>query len=96
MSNPNVPPFAPKGVIWSLQPPLGLSASIDKAVREAVAELPKGANGALIGVATERGANLVVAQRLGDHIQVAAWVGKSGWDSSGPAFEAGASIKAVW
>ena len=85
----------PKGVAWSLDPPSGLSASIDKAVREAVATLPKGAHGALIGVATERGANLVVAQRLGDHVQVAAWVGKSGWDS-GPGFEVGTAIKAVW
>ncbi len=94
--NPNIPtaPASP-GVVWSVSPPSGLSASIDSAVRKAVSELPKGANGALIGVATERGANLVVVQRLGKRVQVAAWVGKSGWDS-GARWEAGATVQSVW
>lgn len=75
-------PILPPGVVHSLTPPAGLSESIAKAVADAVAAIPAGKNGALIGVVTERGTNLVLAGRSQDGaIQAQAWIGKSGWDT---------------
>lgn len=74
-------PAAP-GVVYSLPPPAGISASLEAAVARAVAAIPPDRTGALIGVATQRGMNLVVAARdaSGD-LRAQAWIGKSGWDT---------------
>lgn len=82
------------GVVWTVPPPSGLSASISKAVAEAAAQIPPGMSGGLVAVATDKGVNLAVVQRFGQHAEVTAWVGKSGWSSNGA--EVGAQIKAVW
>lgn len=86
--------MGPGGVVWSTQPPPGLSASIAKAVSDAAAQIPPGMSGGLIVVATERGANLAVVHRFGSTVEVTGWIGKSGWTSKGA--EVGAQIKAVW
>lgn len=86
-------PLAP-GVVWSVQPPTGLSASIAKAVSDAAAQIPAGMSGGLVAVATDKGVNLAVVQRFGHKVEVMGWIGKSGWSSKGA--EVGAQIKAVW
>lgn len=82
------------GVVWSVQPPSGLSASIAKAVTDAAAQIPPGMSGGLVAVATEKGVNLAVVHRFGQKVEVMGWIGKSGWSSKGT--EIGAQVKAVW
>ena len=69
-----------------------IASSLKSRVHEALAEIPEGKQGALVGIATETGVNLVVAHRAGDRWMVAAWVGKE-W--SGPT-SAGAFVKTTW
>lgn len=85
-------PVAP-GVAYTLGPPPGVAASITKAVQDAIAQVPADRSGAILGVATERGMNLVIAQRVNSHLQVTAWVGKSGWDQP---TTGGAAVRVVW
>lgn len=82
------------GVVWSPTPPSGLSQSIARAVERVATTIPEGKSGGLVAIATERGANLAFVHRLGEFVQVTAWVGKSGWDSSG--VEVGAEMLLVW
>lgn len=94
----SVPVLLPPGVVYSLSPPSGLSDSIAKAVAQAVAAIPPDKTGALIGVVTERGTNLVLVGRsAGGAVQAQAWVGKSGWDTPiREGWEFGAQIAAVF
>lgn len=73
-------------------PPGPIASSLKSHVYAALAEIPDGKQGALVGVATESGVNLVVAHRVDDRWTVAAWVGKT-WDKP---VEAGAYVKASW
>lgn len=78
----SVPVLLPPGVVYSLTPPAGLSESISRAVSQAIAAIPPDKHGALVGVVTERGTNLVLVGRsTGGSLQAQAWVGKSGWDT---------------
>jgi hypothetical protein len=79
-----------KGVVEV--PLVAISASIERHVQRALAEVPAGKNGALVAVATEGGVNLAVAHRAGDDWTVAAWIGK---DWRGPV-EGGAYVKRTW
>lgn len=80
-----------KGVAFNA-PPEDLVPSIRASLDKAIATLPPGANGALVGIATERGVNAAVVAK-GDHgWQVSAWIGKT-W--SGPV-EAGARVMKTW
>lgn len=87
MTTPPTPPtpvpasLLPPGVVYSLAPPVGLSDQLARAVERAVAAIPPDRHGAVIGVLTERGTNLVLAGRAADgRLQAQAWIGKSGWD----------------
>lgn len=93
-----VPPSRlPPGVVYSLTPPPGLSDQLARAVERAVAAIPPDRSGAVIGVLTERGTNLVLAGRAADgRLQAQAWVGKSGWDQPRQGWEAGAQIAWVF
>lgn len=88
----------PKGVVYTTAPPPGLSASIEAAVARAIAAIPADKSVALIGVATEKGANLVIAGRTaGGALSGQVWVGKSGWDRPiREGIEVGAQVVAVF
>ena len=86
------------GVVHSIGPlppvPAGPIASMLKQqVHAALAEIPEGKQGALVGIATEHGVNLAVAHRSKDGRWVtAAWIGK---DWQGP-IRGGVEVRAVW
>jgi hypothetical protein len=71
---PGVP--SDKGVAMNV-PPASLLDAMTKEVKDAVATLPDGARGALVGVATTKGVNLAVVSKLNGHVDVTAWIGKS-------------------
>lgn len=74
-------PIAPlKGVTIVHQPEVSIAASIQNAVKKTLGDLPADAKGAIVGVATTKGLNIAVAYKLEKGWDVAAWVGKSGWD----------------
>jgi hypothetical protein len=83
-------PFYGPGVVVTA--PALISASIQKAVAEVLATVPDDKHAAILGVATRDGVNLVFAARVGDHLEVAAWVG-SAWHAP---VDAGVEIKAVF
>lgn len=68
------------GVAVVHQPEVSIAQSIQTAVKKSLGELPPDAKGAIVGVATARGVNIAVAYKLDKGWDVAAWVGKSGWD----------------
>lgn len=74
-------PVAPLGgVAVVTQPNISISASIRDAVARELGALPPDAKGAIVAVATTRGVNLAFAYKLDAGWNVAAYVGKSGWD----------------
>jgi hypothetical protein len=81
MTEPSeIPPLIPPSVVYTVDPPKGLSASIAEAVARAMVTIPPDKTFALMAVATEKGGNLVIAAKSpGGRFQVQAWVGKSGW-----------------
>lgn len=79
-SSPRSPVAPLGGVAIVTQPNVSIAASIQSAVRQTLGELPEDAKGAIVGVATKRGVNIAVAYKLDKGWDVAAWVGKSGWD----------------
>lgn len=83
-----------KGVAFNT-PPEHLIPSIRESIDRAVATLPAGASGALVGVATPRGANAAIVARTASGWQVAAWVGKT-WESSKKVDDFGARVMRSW
>ena len=53
-----------------------LLPSITEAVNKAVAAIPADKKGALVTIFTPAGANLAVAEKIGDHVKVTAWIGR--------------------
>lgn len=90
---PNVPGVtaASTGVVMNA-PPGSLLAEMTKQVKDAVATLPPGSRGALVGVATTKGVNLAVVSKAGNHVSVVGWIGKS-W---GSAIDGGAAVQVHW
>jgi hypothetical protein len=82
----------PKTGVSYTPPPVSLMKEATRVVERTFAQLPKDANGAVIGVATEKGWNAAIAHRVGDKVQVVGWVGKS-W---GESITAGGAVKVVW
>lgn len=84
----------PEKGVATVEPPEDRLGPIMRAVAQAVAELPKGTNGALVAIANEQGANLAVVSKLpgSEAFAVQAWVGKR-WD--GP-LDYGAAVKVTW
>lgn len=74
------------------QPPALLIPDISASIAKAVAALPQGKSGAIVGVATTTGVNAAVIARLDDTWSVQAWVGKD-W---GKSVTGGAQILATW
>lgn len=62
-------------------PPTSILQQATEMVRAAMAEVPDGSKGVLVGVATARqgvvDVNLALASKVGDHVDIAAWIGKS-------------------
>jgi hypothetical protein len=85
-------------VVHSLAPPAGLSDSIARAVQQAIDAIPPDKHGALVGIVTERGTNLVVVGRSSSGaVQAQAWIGKSGWDTPiREGWEAGGQIAVIF
>lgn len=89
---PSIPGVAAtQGVIMNA-PPAVLLDAITKQVRDAVATLPEGSRGALVGVATTKGINLAVVSKVNQHVDVTAWVGRS-W---GAPIDGGAAVQVHW
>jgi hypothetical protein len=86
-------PGAPvaKGVSMN-PPPASILEAVTKQVHDAVATLPPGGKGALVGVATTTGVNLAVVAKVGTHIDVTSWIGKS-W---GQPVAGGAAVQVHW
>lgn len=80
----------------ALANPAQISASLKAHVAAVLAEVPPDKHTALVAVATDRGVNLALAVRrpIGPaEMEIAAWIGKSGWDQP---LTGGVSLKAVW
>jgi len=91
--DPAVPtlPTPAQGVQFRPPPPEYLREVTSK-ISEAVAQIPAGKSGALIGVVTQRGANAVLVAKVRGDWQTMAYVGKS-W---GQPVEVGAAILKTW
>lgn len=63
----------------AVTPPALISGQLKAQVAALLADVPADKHGAIVGVATEAGVNLAFAYRVDNRLQVAAWVGKSGW-----------------
>lgn len=74
-------------------PPVELQPAIQKAIAHAVASIPPGKSGALVGIANDYGVNAAVVAKLGAAWEVQAWIGKS-WRAKD--LQYGGQIKAVW
>jgi len=86
-------PGAPvlKGVAMNA-PPAAILVELTKQVHDAVATLPPGKNGALVGVATTTGVNLAVVAKAGEHVKVVGWAGRT-W---GQPISGGAAVQVDW
>ncbi len=82
----------PTGVAFR-EPPVALQPSIRAAIADAVAAIPPGRSGALVGIATEKGWNAAVVSKLGADWEVQAWVGK---DWSAPGVSYGTVVRKSW
>lgn len=79
------------GVSFTAPPP-HLIADVQDSIREAVAQLPPGAKGAIVGVTTEQGVNAAVVTRFAHVWIVQAWIGKA-W---GAPLAGGAAVTRSW
>lgn len=87
---------ASAGVATNL-PPEYVLPSITAAVNKAAASIPAGRTGALVTIFTPKGANLAVVSKVGEHVKVTAWIGKSWVPKPGePAWDYGAAATVVW
>jgi hypothetical protein len=74
-----------------------LLPSITAAVDKAVAAIPSDKTGALVTIFTPAGANLAIAQRVGDHVKVTAWIGRKWGPAQGEQpWEYGAAATVTW
>lgn len=89
---PTVPgaPVA-KGVAMN-PPPASILEAVTKQVHDAMATLPSSGRGAIVGVATTTGVNLAVVSKVGSHIAVTSWIGRS-WGSP---VSGGAAVQVQW
>ena len=73
-------------------PPASILEAVTGEVTRAVATMPEGGRGALVGIATTRGVNLAVVSKQGEHVTVLGWIGKS-W---GAPVAGGAAVQVQW
>jgi len=72
------------------QPPAEFLSETNSMIRDAVANIGKGDKFLFVGVVTDKGTNAAAVQKLGDHIEIVEYIGKT-W---GKPLEAG--IAGVW
>ena len=89
---PVIPGLMPLSGVAMNAPPASLMDAVTKQVKDAVATLPPGAKGALVGIATTKGVNLALVSKVNNHVDVTAWVGKS-W---GTPVNGGAAVQVHW
>jgi hypothetical protein len=80
------------GRIRTNDPPAHLLHDAIAHVNAAILELPPNADGALVGVATETGANAAIVMKTPFGFQVVGWIGKN-W---GESITYGAEVQKVW
>jgi hypothetical protein len=73
-------------------PPAHLFADVIAEIKDAVATLPDGKHGAIVGVVTLTGSNAAVVAKIGQEWVVTAFVAKS-WSKP---LEGGATISKSW
>lgn len=86
-----MPTQVPSGVSFTA-PPVSLLAEAQQIVKGMTAQLPPGANGAIVGIATKDGWNAAVVHRVGTQFTVGSWVGKT-WTGG---LTGGGVIVATW
>lgn len=69
-------PFPVPGVAFN-PPPAHIFADVMANINHAIASLPPDADGAIIGIGTDTGANAVFVARLPAGFAVQAWIGKN-------------------
>ena len=74
------------------QAPGVIAASIRASVAAALKDVPGDAKGALVGIATEKGVNLVFAMKYEHGWRSEAWIGK---DWTGP-IRGGVVVQKIW
>jgi hypothetical protein len=91
MTDPATPIILPPSITYAagasngvamMAPPSALMASITSEITKAMAEVPAGSKGALVAVTSKNAdgtfnANLAVVSKVGEHVKVMAWMGKS-------------------
>lgn len=78
-------------------PPEYILPSITAAVNKAAEAIPAGKTGALVAIATPKGTNLAVVSKVGDHVKVTAWIGRTWVPKPGEApWEYGCAATVVW
>ena len=74
------------------QAPGIIAASIRASVAAALKDVPEGAKGALVGIATEKGVNVAFAMKYAHGWRVETWIGK---DWHGPV-KGGVVVQKIW
>lgn len=60
-------------------------------------KLDPGVTTAVLNIHNRRGVNLAIASRIGEHLRVVTWVGKSGWDQPlKEGWEGAVSLRGSW
>lgn len=77
MADPIVDPFPHVLGVAFEPPPAHLLPDIMASMARAIATLPPDADGAIVGIATDKGANAAIVARLPAGFEVQAWIGKS-------------------
>lgn len=85
-----------KGVAMN-PPPAEILGTVNQMVADAVKNIPEGATGALVGIATRSSSgavnvNLALTKKVRDNVTVVGWMGKS-W---GQPVEGGAAIQVLF
>lgn len=79
------------GVAFNPPPPSLLDQAM-AVVHQTAAQLPAGAQGGVIAVATPNGWNAAIVHRAGERFEVGAWIGKS-WAGG---LTGGGAVKVSW
>lgn len=78
---PTLPGITSTGGVSMTAPPASMLSDINRLVTAALADVPDGQHGQLVGIATRTGdridVNLALAVKAGGRVTVAAWMGKS-------------------
>lgn len=80
-----------RGVAYNAPPPHLLDDAL-RIVNQGIAQLPAGADGAVVAVGTDAGVNGAIVAKVNQHFNVVGWVGKN-W---GSAITYGGAATFIW